>query len=318
MFYAFRGQIGDKRSFYASLFFIVMPVYNLQLAQIAKSMVAELFFAVAVLALVSTWRTGYKVSVITACTVLAIVSHYTIGLALLAYLFGILVIRVITSRLRCKLWRLRRTPVVVLLVVLLAGAGSFYTYYHFAYGGTVNRVVSGIGKWYSGNATVYTGDIVELVTTPITPVVDTVTEDVNTTTENVTATDNHNSYLYNQEYTVQMGIGLDFLDQPIEGKLFRIVQYLTQLLIIIGSIRLLLYHRKYRFSSEFIAGVGCSFLLLLTCIFVPQFSFILNMPRFYQISLFFLAPMLVIGCDAVSGIPLLTRKILTKKQEDDR
>jgi hypothetical protein len=206
----------------------------------------------------------------------------------------------------------------VLLIVLLTGAGSFYTYYHFAYGGTVNRVVSGIGKWYGGNATVYTEDIVELVTTPITPVVDTVTEDVNIATDNVTTTDNRSSYLYNQEYTVQMGIGLDFLDQPIEGKLFRIAQYLTQLLIIIGSIRLLLYHRKYRFSSEFVAGVGCSFLLLLTCIFVPQFSLILNMPRFYQISLFFLAPMLVIGCDAVSGIPLLTRKILTKKQEDDR
>jgi uncharacterized membrane protein len=307
MYQVFRKQIGDKRAFYAALFFIVMPVYSLQLAQIVKSMVAELLFAVGLLAMVSNWREWRKGVVLAGCTVLALMSHYTIGLAMLSYLLGILVVRKVTSRLNWSLWAVKRTSVITLATILLLGSSAFYVYYHYAYGGAVNQVIGGIARWHGTGALTYTGQVIESAGQAIETLTVPPTTDNQTTTPTpanpvVPQQPKQESYLHGQEYLVQVGIGLDFFDQPIDGKLFRVIQYLTQLLIVVGTGWLLLQHKRYTFTAEFVAGIGCSFVLLLACIFVPQFSSIINMPRFYQISLFFLAPVLVLGCDALSSI----------------
>ncbi len=314
MYYAFKKQMGSKKAFYAALFFIIMPVFSLQLAQIVKSMVAELFFALAILVMVSSWKTRYKIPAIIACSLLTMSAHYTMGIALLAYLLGIFLIRLVTARLnRWKLWSVRKVPVAALLLVLLMGTGAFYTYYHYAYGGTVNQVLYGAIKWHGNSAILYTEGAIEALVVPpesVPPETTTTPPEITTTTPIVTdpittpAAPPEKSYLYNQEYTVQVGIGLDFATQPIEGKIFRVLQYLTQILIVIGTFWLLFRHKNYKFTAEFVAGVLCSFVLLATCVFVPQFSALINMPRFYQISLFFLSPMLVLGCDAISSIRL--------------
>ena len=302
VFKAFETQVGSKRAFLATLFFIVMPVYSLQLAQIAKSMVGELFFALMILVLVNGWRTVNKAVEITLCLIGAAVSHYTIGIAMLMYLLGIVVVRLITTRMTVwwRLWEDRRTSVAALVIALVIGSAGFFTYYQFAHSGTVNTVLSNIAGWYVVNpATEAIAPPPQIpVPTEIQPAFPTATP------KPIIAVP---EYLYKQEYTVQVGLGLDFFDQPIEGKLFRVLQYLTQLLIVIGAFRLLLKHEMYRFSAEFVAGIGCSFGLLGICMFVPYFSSIINMPRFYQISLFFLAPMLVLGCDAIATIPSLIR-----------
>ncbi len=291
LYYAFKKQIGDKRAFFATLFFIMMPIYSLEIAQIAKSMVAELFFALAILTMVSTWRWQYKGMAIITCMVLAIVSHYTIGMAMLAYLLGILIVRLAVSRIKWKLFVVRRVSIVMLVLALVIGSSAFYTYYHYAYDGTVNKVIGMVFSWHGGEFLKYRGKAIE--STSASMPTDIAVSTFNTPNE---------SYLYNQENLVKVGIGLDFFEQPIEGKLFRIVQYLTQFLIIIGAVYLLFRYSRYKFTAEFLAGVGCSFMLLLCCIFEPQFSHIINMSRFYQISLFFLAPIFIVGCDAVTSI----------------
>ena len=58
----------------------------------------------------------------------------------------------------------------------------------------------------------------------------------------------------------------------------------------------------YYFTAEFLAGVGAAFFLLLFCIFMPYFSSTINMTRYYHTSLFFLAPALVIGAEAISRV----------------
>jgi len=103
------------------------------------------------------------------------------------------------------------------------------------------------------------------------------------------------NYLQEQTYFTQLGLGLDFVEQPIEGRIFRVIQYLTQLLIVVGGVSLLF--RRYNFTAEFIAGIGCSFILLFCCMFLPGFSSLINATRFYHITLFFLAPLLVVGID---------------------
>jgi hypothetical protein len=109
------------------------------------------------------------------------------------------------------------------------------------------------------------------------------------------------AYFQHQPRLVQMALGLDFLEVSLLGKVFRILQLLSQFFIVAGAVYLLFKHRKYHFSAEFLAGVGCAFILLLVCITVEQFSAILNMTRFYHLSLLFLSPCLVIGFDFLFG-----------------
>jgi len=312
MYSVFKKQMGGQRAFYATLFFIIMPVFNQQLAQIVKSMVAELFFALAIWVMVSDWGWRGKILALAGCVIGASVSHYTIGIALIVYLAGIVLVRIATSWMTWKLWAVRKAPVFVLVMALLPGIFAFQIYYHYAYGGAVNQVLLGTAKWYGSAGPVdmaHQAEVPVAETPDLTPTLTpTPTGDPTSPTPSAqppAATTSDSlvpKYLYNQEYTVQVGIGLDFLQQPLAGKLFRLVQYLTQGLIMLGAVYLLFRSDRYRFTAEFVAGIGGSFVLLLACIFVPQFSSIINMPRFYQISLFFLAPMLVVGCDAVAGI----------------
>jgi uncharacterized membrane protein len=101
------------------------------------------------------------------------------------------------------------------------------------------------------------------------------------------------NYLQQQPQFVRSGIGLDFFDVSFPGKIFRLFQYFTQLMIIIGAAYCFFYKKVLR--AEFMAGALTAFVLLIACIFVPYFSMIANMTRFYHLSLFFLAPCFVIG-----------------------
>ena len=106
-------------------------------------------------------------------------------------------------------------------------------------------------------------------------------------------------YVNQQSGMVRAGIGLDFMSVPIEGKVFRVVQYSTQILIVLGLVRLWKKRKEYNFTLEFVACILAGFALLGACIFIPFFSNILNMTRYYHMSLFFLAPLLVLGCEMV-------------------
>ena len=323
LYSAFKKQIGEKKAFFAALFFIIMPIYSLEIAQITKSMFAELFFALIILVMVSKWHWCYKSPAIIVCVALTIVCHYTIGLAVLCYLFGIFIVRLATNWTKWKLFALKQVPIIIILIVFVAGTGCFYTFYHYASGGGINNTVGQIAGSYKAKAISdgeqikkYFGNIINKGRTiegvniktkevePKSPEIGTtkgVAQEKELDSTLVSSTKNQ-SYLYNQGHLVKTGIGLDFTEQPVEGKLFRIIQYITQLLMIIGSISLLLRPQGYKFTAEFVAGIGCSLVLLLCCIFLPGFSSLINMTRFYQISLFFLAPMLVVGCETLVNI----------------
>jgi uncharacterized membrane protein len=89
---------------------------------------------------------------------------------------------------------------------------------------------------------------------------------------------------------------LDFLEAGIGGKLFRVVQYLTQILIVVGLFQLWRKRKEYNYTLEFVGLVLGGFAVLFACIVLPYFSNILNMTRFYHLSLFFLSPLFVLGC----------------------
>jgi uncharacterized membrane protein len=113
-----------------------------------------------------------------------------------------------------------------------------------------------------------------------------------------------------REPLVQTALGLDFPSASTQGKGFRIFQYITQLFIIVGFIRLVFKPRKLRFTAEYIAFTVVSALLLLACIFLPWFSSVFNVTRFYHIALFLLAPLCILGGEAIwLGIGTLCQKL---------
>jgi uncharacterized membrane protein len=273
LFHAFRLQIGDLKAYFATLFFMIVPVFNLEIAQIGKSMVAEFFFALMILSMVS--KSKWKAVGIIGSLLMTIFCHYTIGILAICYLASVFVARLVTYPIKWDLLKNKTTSIKVIGIALLIGSLSFFAYYSYVLDGAVIRTMFGIPKAV---------------------VVETQVASDSTTIDNAGTIDEL-KYMKNQEYLVKAGIGMDFTDVSTVGKVFRGLQYLTELLIVIGAVYLFFNYKKYNFSLEFMMCIGASFVLLMFCIFVPKFSLIINMTRFYHVSLFFIAPMLVLGLD---------------------
>jgi len=255
LYFAYKGQFGEQNAFYAAVFFAIMPVYSLEIATIVKSMVAEFFFAIMILAVVGKMK--WKLPVIILCLLGMVASHYTIALAAVAYLTGILGIRIVLY----KWWKNAETPLTTLGIPLVIGVMVFAFYYSLYLGGDINRVVVSIFSqaWFSQASSVITTHKVD-------------------------------SLVNNYPAIVKVALGMDFFDATLWGKIFRIVQIITQASIVIGAALIVF---KSTFSAEFKAGIICSLILVGLCVVAPGFSYILNMTRFYHIALFFLAPCLV-------------------------
>jgi len=264
LYYAYSKMIDKKLAFYSASFFAIMPAFFMEISQIGKSMFGEVFFALAILVMVSNVR--YKILLVGLCVVIATFAHYSLGIVIIGLLFGISVVLLVTYPFRQKFEILnnRQVPLKGLILIVLVVGFAGYSFYHWAAGGEIVNVVNNQAVYYSDAVT--PGGVVGL-----------------------------SNPLENQPPLVKAAIGLDFQDASPMGKLFRLVQYVTQGLIIIGLFVLLVRWKQYKFTTEFAIGSGGCFLILLGCIFLPYFSQILNMTRWYHLSLFYLAPMLVLG-----------------------
>jgi uncharacterized membrane protein len=86
--------------------------------------------------------------------------------------------------------------------------------------------------------------------------------------------------------------------------------YATEILIVVGLLGLMLRQRRSFFKDEYYIMAFLSMGLLVACIVVPNLATSFNMTRFYQVSLFFLAPFCVIG--GMDIVRLLSRKRVKK------
>jgi len=268
LFSVFKRQFGEIRAFFATIFFMIIPVFSMEMASIAKSMVAELFFALMVWVMVSNWKWQYKTIGICVALMMQVICHYTVGVLAICFLLGMFIIRIVSNPLKWSLFSNRKVSLLAIAICLVVGICVFYSYHSLTANGSMwNRV----GSLPSERL------LLSKVGMPSTIIV--------------------------RSSLVNAAVGLDFFDVPIEGKAFRIVQFLTQLMIIVGAIRLAFYD-KFNITAEFIGLIGASWVLLFICIFVSGFANMLNMSRFYHFALFFLSPLFVIGCEAVGNIRL--------------
>jgi uncharacterized membrane protein len=86
--------------------------------------------------------------------------------------------------------------------------------------------------------------------------------------------------------------------------------YITEILIVIGFLVLILKRKSKVVSTEYLAISAMNMIILLGCLVIPSFANTLNVDRFYHLTLFFLAPLLVIG--GLSVLRLVRRNLRTE------
>lgn len=280
LYLAYARQIDKQGAFLAAMFFVIMPAYSLDIATIGKSMVAETLLAIAIYALIADWRKLVKFIVILVCLSLTLWAHYSVGIMGLALFLSAATALFMAQFMRkWKLWEIQSTPwwLISICVVLTAFIGMIY--FSIAGSGFIYNALVGVSHNYP-----------ELISSASNESIISGTSIAN------------GAFFRTQGAFVRAAIGLDFNESTNYGKIFRIIQFITQFLVIVGCIYILFSYKKYKLHAEFVAGIGASISILFLCIFVPYVNSIISMTRFYNISLFFLAPTLIIGVDCLTRL----------------
>ncbi len=315
LFHIFHLQMSAKKAFLAVFFFMAVPTFSLEMIALARQQIAEFFFALFILLMVDRkLGLSQRLTLAIIFSLSIAVSHYALGGIFISYLIvGGVVIILIRSGWGRKAWGWltrksgglppsltspRAFPLKAISIIFavyfigslayygLVGSGSYLGFITVQWQAQTSAITTGVTELFSGE--------------PGEP----------STFFDFTA----------RESLIQTALGLDFPMASSQGKGFRIFQYMTQLFIIAGFIRLIFKPGKLRFTAEYIAFTVGSALLLAACIFLPYFSTSMNATRFYHISLFLLAPLCILGGEAIwLGIRALWHKAsLVTMPEDNQ
>ncbi len=290
LFLLYRKLLPERMAFIATVFFLTTPMYNMETVGVVKSMISQTFLVSALYSIVRR-----RVFSTTICVIGAITSYYTIAIATLLYIWGIVGV---VSLLQRKIeWRLVLTGNVGILTLVIwfsiIGNGATLTTFRTNIIGalnvltdkhnyTSNTTTSGeLDPYLSSKTGIYDGDLYrDYVLTRTQP-------------ERVTTT-----YLDNQEPLIRTALGIDFLRASMWGKIFRVLQFIVQLLILIGFYALWKLRRKI--PKVYLALTIVALGLLGACLFIPFFSTFVSATRLYQLALIVLAPLFVLGVQRIS------------------
>lgn len=264
LFHIYRQQFGAKVAFLATFFFISVLYYT-EMLSLYRQQIAELFFALVILLLIEhNLPLVKKTILVTIFATSIIMTHYALGYICA----GLFIIAWLLLFFKHRIDRAFPQKVLtgILLIYLVAGIG----WYSFVGGGQSIRHFQRI----------------------VSEQTDTVVETINKPNPEKTKAFFDFS---EREPLVRTALGLDFWGVSPQGKGFRILQYITQLFIIIGFIGLVFRTKRQRFKLEFLALSIGAMGFILACILLPNFSGYLESERFYQIGLMLLAPICILG-----------------------
>ena len=282
LYFVFKKEFGAKTAFLSAFFFVSIPTYTLELVGLPRQQLGELMFAVVLFTiLVVKWPTWIRVGIIFIATVLGLLFHYVTGPFILLYIgMGAIIL---------LFFRRRTFPVkYLLLIALVAGVGAIAYYTMTTQGVTLYNISGGLDALISRTFHINL-HLVEYTNTSAVQV------PINATIGNETML--IPPYVlppnFGREPLLNTALGLDFLSASAIGKAFRVFQYVTQGLIVVGAIAL--WRKRKEYSAEYLALVAVSIILLGLCVVVPRFSNFLNLTRYYHFALFTLAPLIVLG-----------------------
>lgn len=257
MYFIFRRWIDHTRAFLGSFFFIAFPIFFMELPTIPKQMVAELCLMGSLLLCLVGLKRGNRWIYLPIGGLVALVPliHYSVGI-MGSIIFGVGLILALVWR--NKLWK----PLLVSFLAIIIASSI---YFPLAENGAVAKKVG----------LLYNNIVPEVLQINIPPP-DSLRPPPEPPTE---APDGPSPKRYEQ--TFLSGVGLDFFNISLLGKLFRVLQWI----IIVG---LILGLWKLKRNKEFLI-LGGGFILIAILMVLPEWSNILNASRITHISLLMLS-----------------------------
>ena len=302
LFHIFRGQIGAKKGFFAAFFFMSMMVFFTEMTYIARQQITELFLALLILLLIDRkLALNQRTTLVIIFAMSLIVSHYALGYICLFFLLvGWGVVALIRSHAGRRAWG-RLTQKFGGLPQSLTSRGAFPHKIMAVLIGVYLVVALG---WYGGIAQ----------GTALSTIVNIGHSQYSLLSTELPGQPGGKFFEPTErEALIGTALGLDFPSASPLGKSFRIFQYLTELFIVVGFLRMLFRPKGFKFRAEYIALSIVAALVLLACIVIPRFSSYLNVSRFYHITLFFLAPFCILGGEGIwHGVSKVTKSVSSR------
>lgn len=316
LYFGYRKLFDKRIALLSCLFIIIMPMFVLDMTSHIKGMVAELCLAALLPLVVCDIGIKKRVIGLSATVIIATVSHYTIGALTMIYLAGMISVIVVFQWRRILGYVKSRTfgklQAGYCSVILLVSITTMFGYYSIVGDGSMLSTLERVGKNLARISTVIVGDnfgrvdAVEMTPTPIEVIEPKTDEPVEIKayddetlkqlyTKRTQPIEVTGTYLDNQEQLVRTALGLDFMTATVKGKIFRVIQITTQILIVLGVVWML--KRRKQFPLEYKALVIAATISLLACLFVPYLSTVVSATRFYQVALIFIAPAFIIGAE---------------------
>lgn len=264
LYFIFRKWFTSKQSFLAGFFFIAFPAFFMELPSLARQMTAELVLVVLLyLLVVSNLRIRYKIPLIVVCAGLLPLLHYATAIVALI-LLGI----------GCLLGKRKKLIGILLGVIVVVST----IYFPLAEKGIV-----AIKLEYLYNSWVPAALHISVPPYSMLPSPRPEVEEYYPSVGNQTNV----PFLERYETLIRSGLGLDFLQTTVLGKIFRILDWILIILIGVGIWKLRRNKEYWLFAS---GGI-----ILIMFLLIPGFSNLLNVTRFLHLSLFLLAPILTVA-----------------------
>jgi uncharacterized membrane protein len=304
LLYSGYKQVFDRRiSMLAGLFLIIMPMFTLDLTSMVKGMVAGAFMAALLPLLLAEKLAWWKRLLGVAAAIIgAVMSHYSVGATLTLYLIG-------TTVIYFGWWLIKRKYSLEAGKTLFFGTSLalvvLFAWYSIAAGGAMLGTFREVAQNMStaitsmatkppvlslGETTPKGTDQQETYTYKSRSVATQADYDYRTQPTDVTGT-----YLDKQEQVIRTALGIDFMNTSLLGKVFRVVQFFTQIAIVVGAFIIVFRRKEIQRLYKVLIITGA--VVLGALLFVPYVATITSTTRFYWMMLLFISPALPTGLD---------------------
>jgi uncharacterized membrane protein len=285
LFYIFRLQMGARYAFLAAFFFISLPMFFMDMTQLVRQQISELFFVLVILLLVDRkLKLLQKTVLVLVFGFGVIVSYYGLGTGyVIGYLtLGMIVLIIIKSRPGRAVWQwiigkssslpddlssagaFNKKTLAVVISVSLVFMFLYYGIVASGAGASGIRITTGIAQ----SAIKGGGHLINSLS---------------------------------KEPLVQTAIGLDFTKASLGGKMWRILQYLVEFCLILGFLRLIFRPATLgKLKAEYISLTIVSALILLAIFVLPLWSETMGVTRIWQITLLIISPLFLFGGELIA------------------
>jgi uncharacterized membrane protein len=325
LFRVFSLQIKPQYAFLAVVFFISMPIFFMDMTQLVRQQISELFFVLVVLLMVDRKLTLVQRTILVLIFGFGvIVSYYGLGTAYpIGYLaFGALVLIFIKSRSGRTLWQWligKANPLPAdltsagafnkkaLAVIVVVSLIFMFVYFGVTSAGFMGPRIFGDIVHETAEQTIHGITTPPAETPPAeTPPAETPPAETPPALEmpgfiqKITARFGFLSPL-SKEPLSQTALGIDFPLASTGGKVWRIFQYLVELCLIVGFLRLIFRPSSLgpKLKAEYLSLTIVSALILLGIYVLPTTGYGMGSVRIFGIVLLLMSPLFLFGGEVI-------------------